>query len=386
MYVSNDIKYVGVNDKEIDLFEGQYVVPNGMAYNSYAIVDFKIAVMDSVDARFANEWIENLENVLGDRNPDYLVVQHIEPDHSGSVVRFMQRYQNAKIVANKKTLTMMQQFFGCQFLDRQVVVADGDTLELGKHVLNFVFAPMVHWPEVMVSYESTEKVLFSADAFGKFGALDVDEDWACEARRYYVGIVAKYGLPAKNLLLKAEKLDIQTICPLHGPVLKDNLGYYINLYKTWANFEAEDCGVTICYASVYGNTKKAVELLADELVKKGEKVNVFDLARCDMAEALEDAFRYDRLVLASPTYCNTVFPFMSDFLTRLVERDYKNRTVAFIENGSWAPNATKTMQNYLANCKNLTYTETTVKILSALNEDSKAAVYALAEELVSLKK
>lgn len=386
MYVSNDIKYVGVNDKEIDLFEGQYVVPNGMAYNSYAIVDFKIAVMDSVDARFANEWIENLENVLGDRNPDYLVVQHIEPDHSGSVVRFMQRYQNAKIVANKKTLTMMQQFFGCQFLDRQFVVADGDTLELGKHVLNFVFAPMVHWPEVMVSYESTEKVLFSADAFGKFGALDVDEDWACEARRYYVGIVAKYGLPAKNLLLKAEKLDIQTICPLHGPVLKDNLGYYINLYKTWANFETEDCGVTICYASVYGNTKKAVELLADELVKKGEKVNVFDLARCDMAEALEDAFRYDRLVLASPTYCNTVFPFMSDFLTRLVERDYKNRTVAFIENGSWAPNATKTMQNYLANCKNLTYAETTVKILSALNEDSKAAVYALAEELVSLKK
>lgn len=386
MYVSNDIKYVGVNDKEIDLFEGQYVVPNGMAYNSYAIVDFKIAVMDSVDARFSNEWIENLENVLGDRNPDYLVVQHIEPDHSGSVVRFMQRYQNAKIVANKKTLTMMQQFFGCQFVDRQVVVADGDTLELGKHVLNFVFAPMVHWPEVMVSYESTEKVLFSADAFGKFGALDVDEDWACEARRYYVGIVAKYGLPAKNLLSKAEKLDIQIICPLHGPVLKDNLDYYINLYKTWANFEAEDCGVTICYASVYGNTKKAVELLADEITKKGEKVNVFDLARCDMAEALEDAFRYDRLVLASPTYCNTVFPFMSDFLTRLVERDYKNRTVAFIENGSWAPNATKTMQNYLANCKNLTYAETTVKILSALNEDSEAAVYALAEELVSLKK
>lgn len=386
MYVSNDIKYIGVNDKEIDLFEGQYVVPNGMAYNSYAIVDFKIAVMDSVDARFSNEWIENLENVLGDRNPDYLVVQHIEPDHSGSVVRFMQRYQNAKIVANKKTLTMMQQFFGCQFVDRQVVVADGDTLELGKHVLNFVFAPMVHWPEVMVSYESTEKVLFSADAFGKFGALDVDEDWACEARRYYVGIVAKYGLPAKNLLSKAEKLDIQIICPLHGPVLKDNLDYYINLYKTWANFEAEDCGVTICYASVYGNTKKAVELLADEITKKGEKVNVFDLARCDMAEALEDAFRYDRLVLASPTYCNTVFPFMSDFLTRLVERDYKNRTVAFIENGSWAPNATKTMQNYLANCKNLTYAETTVKILSALNEDSEAAVYALAEELVSLKK
>lgn len=386
MYVSNDIKYVGVNDKEIDLFEGQYVVPNGMAYNSYAIIDFKIAVMDSVDARFSNEWIENLENVLGDRNPDYLVVQHIEPDHSGSVVRFMQRYQNAKIVANKKTLTMMQQFFGCQFVDRQVVVTDGDTLELGKHVLNFVFAPMVHWPEVMVSYESSEKVLFSADAFGKFGALDVNEDWACEARRYYVGIVAKYGLPAKNLLMKAEKLDIQTICPLHGPVLKDNLGYYINLYKTWANFEAEDCGVTICYASVYGNTKKAVELLADELTKKGEKVNVFDLARCDMAEALEDAFRYDRLVLASPTYCNTVFPFMSDFLTRLVERDYKNRTVAFIENGSWAPNATKTMQNYLANCKNLTYTETTVKILSALNEESKADVYALAEELVSLKK
>lgn len=389
MNISENIKYVGVNDTQVDLFEGQYIVPDGMAYNSYLIKDQKIAVTDSVDARFADEWLLNIEKALGDVVPDYLIVHHMEPDHSGSVVRFMQRYQNAKIVANKKAFTMMQQFFGCQFLDRQVVISDGDTLELGEHTLSFVFAPMVHWPEVMVSYESKEKVLFSADAFGKFGKVSDDEDlsdWACEARRYYTGIVAKYGLPAKNLLLKAEKLDIKTICPLHGPVLKGNLDYYLGLYKTWANYEPETIGVTVCYTSVYGNTKKAVELLKTRLEEKGEKVNLFDLSRCDMAEALEDVFRYDRLVLASPTYCNGVFPFMSDFLTRLVERDFKNRTVGFIENGSWAPNATKTMQGYLQNCKNLTYTQTNVKILSALNEESTLSVLALADELVSLKK
>lgn len=384
MFISNDIKYVGVKDLEIDFFEGQYPVPDGMTYNSYVITDFKIAVTDTVDAKFSKEWIDNLECVLGDRNPDYLVVHHMEPDHSGSIMRFMQRYQNAKIVANKKAFTMMEQFFGCQFLDRQIIVSDGDTLELGNHTLKFLFAPMVHWPEVMVSYESYEKVLFSADAFGKFGATEDTLDWACEARRYYTGIVAKYGLPAKNLLLKAEKLDIKTICPLHGPILKDNLGYYLGLYETWTNYMPESQGVTVCFASVYGNTKKAVDLLASVLTEKGEKVSVFDLARCDVFEALEDAFRYDRLVLASPTYCNSVFPFMSDFLTRLTERDFKNRVVGFIENGSWAPNATKTMQNYLSTCKNLKYTENNVRILSSLNEASERQIYDLANELVEL--
>lgn len=385
MFVSNDIKYIGVNDFQIDLFEGQYLVPDGMAYNSYAIIDFKIAIMDTVDGRFSDVWLENLEKVLGDRGPDYLVVSHIEPDHSGSIVRFMRRYQNAKIVATKKAFQMMQQFFGCQFLDRQIVVADGDSLELGKHTLNFVLAPMVHWPEVMVSYEFFEKVLFSADAFGKFGAIKEGEegDWACEARRYYMGIVAKYCIPVKNLLAKAEKLDIKTICPLHGPVLSGDLSGYLNLYKKWANYEAESSGVTVCFASVYGNTKKAVELLKDELKKSGERVSLFDLARCDIAEAIEDAFKYDRLVLASPTYCNGVFPYMNDFLTRLVERDYQNRRVAFIENGSWAPNATKTMKNLLQNCKGLLYAQTEVKILSSVNAETVAKIKDLAEELAN---
>lgn len=388
MLVSKDIKYVGVNDYDIDLFEGQYAVPDGMAYNSYVIIDFKIAVMDTVDARFTDVWLDKLEKVLGDRGPDYLVVSHMEPDHSGSVVRFMQRYQNAKIVANKQAFAMLQRFFGCQFLDRQVVVSDGDVLEIGSHVLNFVFAPMVHWPEVTVTYESTEKVLFSADAFGKFGAVTGEEnpsDWACEARRYYAGIVAKYGVPVKNLLQKAEKLDIKTVCPLHGPVLSGDLSGYFSLYKKWANYEAEDSGVTICYASVYGNTEKAVNLLKENLERRGETVSVFDLARCDMAEAIEDAFRYDRLVLASPTYCNGVFPFVSDFLTRIVERDYKNRTVAFIENGSWAPNAAKVMKTALQNCKNLVYAQTEVKILSALSMESTNALEKLGDELISLK-
>ncbi len=385
MFVSNEIKYVGVKDLDVDLFEGQYPVPDGMTYNSYVITDFKIAVTDTVDAKFSKEWINNLECVLGDRNPDYLVVHHMEPDHSGSIMTFMRRYQNAKIVANKKAFTMMSQFFGCQFVDRQIVVSDGDTLELGNHTLKFLFAPMVHWPEVMVSYESYEKVLFSADAFGKFGSTVDTLDWACEARRYYTGIVAKYGLPVINLLSKVKTFDIKTICPLHGPVLKDNLGYYVGLYETWANYMPESQGVTVCFTSVYGNTKKAVDLLASVLTNKGEKVSVFDLARCDVSEALEDAFRYDRLVLASPTYCNSVFPFMSDFLTRLTERDFKNRVVGFIENGSWAPNAAKTMQNYLSVCKNLKYTENNVRILSSLNEASEKQIYALANELVALK-
>lgn len=388
MFVSNDVKYIGVNDFQIDLFEGQYAVPNGMAYNSYAIIDFKIAVMDTVDARFSDVWLENLEKVLGDRGPDYLVVSHMEPDHSGSVVRFMQRYQNAKIVANKQAFMMMQRFFGCQFSDRQIVVNDGDDLELGKHVLNFVFAPMVHWPEVMVTYESTEKILFSADAFGKFGAVTDEEkpsDWACEARRYYFGIVAKYGVPVKNLLAKAGKLDIKTICPLHGPVLSGDLSGYFNLYAKWANYEAESSGVTICFVSVYGNTEKAAKLLKEQLEKRGVTVGIFDLARCDVSEAIEDAFRYDGLVLASPTYCNGVFPYMNDFLTRIVERDYQKRTVAFIENGSWAPNATKVMKNALQNCKNLVYAQTEVKILSALSAESINAIEKLADELATLK-
>lgn len=386
MFISNDIKYVGVNDHDIDLFEGQYIVKNGMAYNSYVILDFKVAVMDSVDVHFSEEWLDNIEKALGDKIPDYLVVQHMEPDHSGSVLRFMQRYQNAKIVATQKAFSMMQQYFGCQFTDKQVVVKEGDTLQLGNHTLTFTMAPMVHWPEVMVTYDSYDKVLFSADAFGKFGALDVEEDWTDEARRYYMGIVAKYGLPAKNLLAKAEGLDTKTICPLHGPILNENLGYYLNLYKTWANFEAEDSGVTICYTSVYKNTYKAVELLKDLLTKKGETVVMYDLARCDMAKAVESAFRYDRLVVASPTYCNSVFPFMGDFLTRIAERDYKNRVVGFIENGSWAPTATKAMQTALANCKNLTFTQNNVRIMCALDDQSTAQVHALCDELVSLKK
>lgn len=382
MTITNDIKYIGVNDHDIDLFEGQYDVPNGMAYNSYAIVDEKIAVMDSVDARFGEQWLKNIENALGGRKPDYLVVQHMEPDHSANIVSFANAYPEAKIVSSAKAFVMMKNFFGTDFADKQVVVGEGDTLCLGAHTLNFITAPMVHWPEVIVTYDSCDKVLFSADGFGKFGALDVEEDWACEARRYYIGIVGKYGAQVQALLKKASALEIKTICPLHGPVLSENLGYYINLYDIWSGYRVESEGVVIAYTSVYGNTEKAVMLLADKLKELGcPKVAVNDLARCDMAEAVEDAFRYGKLVLATTTYNADIFPFMRQFIDHLTERNYSNRTVAFIENGSWAPMATKVMRGMLEKSKNITYTEAGVKILSALNDESKAQITALAEEL-----
>ncbi|MGN1059917.1 MAG: flavin reductase [Clostridia bacterium] len=382
MKVTKDIQYIGVNDHEIDLFEGQYVVPNGMAYNSYAIMDDAVAVMDTVDARFTHQWLDNLEAVLGGRKPDYLIVQHMEPDHSANIASFMNVYQDAKIVSSAKGFKMIKQFFGTDYADRQVVVGEGDTLSLGRHTLTFVTAPMVHWPEVIVTYDSYDKVLFSADAFGKFGALDAEEDWACEARRYYFGIVGKYGAQVQALLKKAAGLDIQTICPLHGPVLKENLGYYLNLYNTWSSYGVETEGVVIAYTSVYGNTKKAVEMLAEKLKAKGcPKVVVNDLARCDMAEAVEDAFRYSKLVLATTTYNADIFPFMREFINHLTERTYRNRTVALMENGSWAPLAAKTMRSMLEPCQNITYTDTTVRIHSALDEDSTAQLDALAEEL-----
>ncbi len=382
MTITNDIKYIGVNDYDIDLFEGQYVVPNGMAYNSYAIIDEKIAIMDSVDVAFGEEWLVNIKNTLGDRKPDYLIVQHMEPDHSANIVNFANEYPDAKIVASAKAFVMMKNFFGTDFADRQMIVGEGDTLSLGKHELSFLSAPMVHWPEVIVTYDSTDKVLFSADGFGKFGALDVDEDWACEARRYYFGIVGKYGMPVQTLLKKASKLDIQIICPLHGPVLSDNLEYYINLYDIWSSYRPEEEGVVIAYNSIYGNTENAVMKLADMLEENGcPKVVVNDLARCDMAEAIEDAFRYSKLVLASPTYNGDVFPFMRQFIDGLTERSYSNRTVAFVENGSWAPTATKVMKGMLEKSKNLTYAESEVKIMSALNADSKAQLEALAKEM-----
>lgn len=382
MKITNDIKYVGVNDHEVDLFEGQYVVENGMAYNSYVIMDEKIAVMDTVDARFTHEWLDNVENVTGSRKPDYLIVQHMEPDHSANIANFMNVYQDAKIVSTEKAFTMMRQFFGTDFEDRKIVVGEGDTLSLGKHTLTFVQAPMVHWPEVMVTYDSVDKVLFSADGFGKFGALDVEEDWACEARRYYIGIVGKYGAQVQNLLKKAAGLDIQIICPLHGPVLTENLGYYLNLYQTWSSYTAETEGIVIAYTSVYGHTKKAVEALADKLRKEGcPEVVVHDLARCDMAEAVEDAFRYSKLVLATTTYNADIFPFMREFINHLTERNYQNRVVGLIENGSWAPLAAKTMKQMLAGCKNLTFAENVVHIKSALNEESVGQLDALAAEL-----
>ncbi|MBS7369633.1 MAG: FprA family A-type flavoprotein [Oscillospiraceae bacterium] len=382
MTITNDIKYIGVNDHDIDLFEGQYDVPNGMAYNSYVIVDEKIAVMDSVDVRFGEQWLKNIENALGGRKPDYLVVQHMEPDHSANIVSFANAYPEAKIVSSAKAFVMMKNFFGTDFADRQVVVGEGDTLSLGAHTLNFLTAPMVHWPEVIVTYDSCDKVLFSADGFGKFGALDVEEDWACEARRYYIGIVGKYGAQVQALLKKASALEIKTICPLHGPVLSENLGYYINLYDIWSGYRVESEGVVIAYTSVYGNTEKAVMLLADKLKELGcPKVAVNDLARCDMAEAVEDAFRYGKLVLATTTYNADIFPFMRQFIDHLTERNYSNRTVAFIENGSWAPMAAKVMRGMLEKSKNITYTEAGVKILSALNDESKAQITALAEEL-----
>lgn len=382
MNVTKDIRYVGVNDRNIDLFEGQYIVPEGMAYNSYVIVDEKVAVMDSVDASFGTEWLENIKNVLDGRNPDYLVVQHMEPDHSANIVTFVEAYPEAKIVSSAKAFSMMKNYFGTDFTDKQIVVRGGDSLSLGKHELVFVTAPMVHWPEVIVTYDKTDKVLFSADGFGKFGALDADEDWACEARRYYFGIVGKYGAQVQMLLKKAAELDIEIICPLHGPVLNENLDYYIGLYDTWSSYKPEEEGVMIAYTSVYGNTKKAVELLAEKLEANGcRKVVVNDLARCDMAEAVEDAFRYSKLVLATTTYNGEIFPFMREFINHLTERNYSNRTVAFIENGSWAPLATKVMKEMLENSKNLEYTEAGVKILSALNEESTAQVEALAAEL-----
>lgn len=382
MQITNDIKYVGVNDHDVDLFEGQYIVENGMAYNSYVLLDEQVAVLDTVDAHFGEQWLANVAAALNGRTPDYLVVHHMEPDHSANIVSFMARYPEAKVVASAKAFVMMKQFFGTDFAGRQVVVKEGDQLALGNHTLNFIAAPMVHWPEVLLSYDSCDKILFSADAFGKFGALDVEEDWACEARRYYIGIVGKYGVQVQAVLKKAAKLDIQTICPLHGPVLTENLGYYIGLYNTWSSYGVESEGVMIAYNSVYGNTKKAVELLAQKLEANGcPKVVVNDLARCDMAEAVEDAFRYGKLVLATPTYNADVFPFMKEFIHHLTERNFQNRTVAFVENGSWAPTAAKVMAKMLEGCKNLTFAATTVTVKSALDAASTAQVEALAAEL-----
>ncbi len=382
MFITNDIKYVGVNDHITVLFEGQYIIPNGISYNSYVIMDEKIAVMDTVDINFTNQWLDNLEDAFCGRKPDYLIVQHMEPDHAANIVNFLKVYPNAKIVASLKAFNMMKNFFNNDFADNRIVVNEGDTLSLGKHVLTFVTAPMVHWPEVIVTYDSFDKVLFSADGFGKFGALDVEEDWACEARRYYIGIVGKYGAQVQSLLKKAQNLDIKTICPLHGPVLTDNLGYYLNLYNIWSSYSVEEEGIVIAYTSVYGNTKKAVYQLADKLKANGcPKVVINDLARCDMAEAVEDAFRYSKLVLATTTYNADIFPFMRQFIDHLTERNYSNRTVAFIENGSWAPMATKVMKGMLENSKNLLFAENTVKILSALNEESSNQLDALSEEL-----
>ena len=382
MKITNDIFYVGVDDREIDLFEGQYIVPNGMAYNSYVIVDEKIAVMDTVDGRFTHEWLDNIRDALGSRRPDYLVVQHMEPDHSANIDKFLNIYPEATVVASQKAFVMMQNFFGCDYSDRRIIVGEGDTLSLGEHTLTFVTAPMVHWPEVIVTYDSKDKVLFSADGFGKFGALDTEEDWACEARRYYFGIVGKYGAQVQALLKKAAGLDIEKICPLHGPILTENLGYYLDLYNTWSSYGVESEGIVIAYSSIYGNTKKAVKLLAEKLRERGcPKVVVNDLARCDMAEAVEDAFRYGRIVLASPTYNADVFPHMREFIHALTERNYQNRTVAFVENGSWAPMAAKVMQGMLEKSKNITFAENKVTVKSALSSESIEQIEALADEL-----
>ncbi len=382
MKISNDIKYVGVNDHGIDLFEGQYTVENGMAYNSYMILDDKIAIFDTVDAHFGDEWLANVSETLGNRLPDYLIIQHMEPDHSANIKRFMETWPQTRIVASAKAFTMMKQFFGTDFPDNQLVAKEGDMLSLGKHELSFVTAPMVHWPEVIVTYDSYEKVLFSADAFGKFGALDVEEDWACEARRYYFGIVGKYGAQVQSLLKKAAALDIQTICPLHGPVLCENLGYYLDLYHTWSSYGVETEGIMIAYTSIYGNTQKAVEILADKLKENGcPKVAVNDLARCDMAEAVEDAFRYGKLVLATTTYNADIFPFMREFIATLAEHNFQNRTIGLIENGSWAVTAAKVMTKKLEGCKNISFAEPVVTIKSALNDESLAQIDALAKEL-----
>lgn len=382
MTITKDIRYVGVNDHQVDLFEGQYVVPNGMSYNSYVILDEKVAVMDTVDRNFTHQWLDNLQTVLDGRKPDYLVIQHMEPDHSANIINFLKVYPEATVVSSAKAFTMMKQFFGDDFEGRRIVVGEGDTLTLGKHTLAFVAAPMVHWPEVIVTYDTCDKVLFSADGFGKFGALDISEDWADEARRYYIGIVGKYGPQVQALLKKAAGLDISIICPLHGPVLTENLGYYINLYDIWSSYRVESEGIVVAYTSVYGHTKAAVELLAQKLREKGcPKVVVHDLARCDMAKAVEDAFRYGKLVLATTTYNADVFPFMKEFIHHLTERNYRNRTIGLVENGTWAPLAAKVMTKMFEGCKNLTFTDTTVRILSALNEDSKAQIEAMANEL-----
>lgn len=379
--ITKDIKYVGVNDKAIDLFEGQYYVPNGMSYNSYIIHDDKIAVMDSVDAKFLDEWLENVKKELDGKTPDYLIVHHMEPDHSANIHEFLNAYPTATVVATDKAFQMMNKFFATDFSERRLVVKDGDTLILGRHELSFYTTPMVHWPEVMMTYDSYDKVLFSADAFGKFGALDTDEDWACEARRYYFGIVGKYGVQVQNALKKLSELEIKIICPLHGPVLNENLGYYLHLYNIWSSYEPETDGVAIFYTSVYGNTKKAVELLTCELEKCGvSKISVTDLARCDMAEAIEDAFRYGKIILATTTYNNDIFPFMQTFINGLVERGYKKRKIGIIENGSWAPSVAKTIRKMLDEGKELTFADETVTIHSSLNEESTLQIKRLARE------
>ena len=382
MNVTKDIYYVGVNDHDIDLFEGQYIVPNGMAYNSYVIKDEKICVMDTVDIHFKEEWLSNIAKVLDGRNPDYLVVQHMEPDHSANILSFLEVYPDTTIVTNAQAFKMMNQFFTLPSTIKTQLVKENDTLCLGTHTLQFVFAPMVHWPEVIFTYDATDKVLFSADGFGKFGALDVTEDWACEARRYYFGIVGKYGMQVQNVLKKAATLDIQTICPLHGPVLKENLGYYLNLYSTWSSYTPEEDGVVIAYSSVYGNTAKAAEYLQSVLESKGKKVTVYDLARCDMSEAVEDAFRYSKLVLASITYNAGIFPHMETFIHALTERSFQNRTIGLIENGTWAPIANKTMKSMFEKSKNITFTDTSVTILSSMKEADKEKLNQLAEELL----
>ncbi len=379
--ITRDIKYIGVNDHRIDMFEGQYDVPNGMAYNSYAIVDERIAIMDSVDIHFVDEWIANVREALEGREPDYLIIQHMEPDHSSGIMKFVGEFPSVTLVASSKAFAMMRGFFGSDFSDRRIVVGEGDSLSLGRHTLNFITAPMVHWPEVILTYDSYDKVLFSADGFGKFGALDVEDDWVCEARRYYIGIVGKYGAQVQALLKKTANLDIAIICPLHGSVLKENLDYYINLYDVWSSYRPESEGVCIAYTSVYGNTREAAELLEASLREKGIKVALNDLAVCDMHKAVADAFRYDRLVLATTTYNADIFPFMKEFINHLTERNFQNRRVAFIENGSWAPMAIKIMRSMLEKSKNLTYAECEVKILSALSDESRAQIIALAEEL-----
>ena len=381
MKITQDILYIGVNDHQVDLFEGQYVVPNGMAYNSYLIADEKMAVMDTVDARFVDQWLENVEKAAQGKAPDYLVVQHMEPDHSSGIAAFLEKYPQTVVVSSAKAFTMIGNFFGRDFADRRMVVGEGDTLSLGKHTLTFVTAPMVHWPEVIVTYDAYDKVLFSADGFGKFGALDAEEDWACEARRYYIGIVGKYGPQVQALLKKAAGLDISIICPLHGPVLTENLGYYLNLYDIWSSYRVESEGVVIAYTSVYGHTKAAVQLLEEKLTELGVKVSVHDLARDDMAEAVEDAFRYGKLVLATTTYNASIFPYMNTYIHHLTERNFQNRKVAFIENGSWAPMAAKVMGKMLEGSKNLTYAENNVKILSAMNEENRKQIALLAAEL-----